>query len=514
MPAPPLLNSFEGGTDGVTISTSNSGGLSGVPFDAVTGALPVFTNVQAHRSLLGMRIVDAAAVQHVDWTGMGSITTSVWFRFYVWMAALPTGASLYVIKFLNQAGGTCAWLRINTSGQIIMSNAADTGAFTGSVAINTNGWTRIEARVLPSTTVGELQFWMYKDPDSFTVSDTALATSQVLAANMGQVQWGVVGTPIPTTPFTFYLDDLGVSSTGPVGPVAAAPSAPVHPLLPMLHKLTLLRRPGLVFPVPYLEIPVAGNVYQPTGSLTAGTIFSGEADVEYGESGSLTAGAIFSGADVAEHSETGSLTTRALASGTDVFNPNETGSLTAGTILSGADVFNANETGTAPVGTLLSGASEYVPSGPATYNKAGSLTTGAITSCADSFQPAETGSLTAGTQPRGADAYTAIEAGSLTAGVLPSGADAQTVGRSGSLLVDTLLAGISQYVPPGPDVVAAAVEVHDLSGTAVSVNDLVTVSVGVSDAPGTSVSVSDSQGTSVSASDTGGTTVAIHDVLP
>jgi hypothetical protein len=224
MAAPPLANSFNGGVDGVVISNANSGGLSGDAFDSVTGALCKYTNDgQPYSPPCGMKIVDAAAQQTVNWTGLGSITTDLYFRFCMKLSALPTTNRFYMMRLQNNAAGACAWLRmIAGTGVMSVADASQSGfGAEGTVPVATGKWVRIEFHVKASTTVGVLEWRLYNTADSATIDDSAGGTGLVLAANVDQMWFGSQST-FPTTPFTVAYDNLAVSTAGWIGPVPVA----------------------------------------------------------------------------------------------------------------------------------------------------------------------------------------------------------------------------------------------------------------------------------------------------
>lgn len=232
MPAPPILNTFESGQpDTTVITTANSGGDAGTAFNAIT-ASPTFSTTQAHSGTLAMRWDTTAtfAQIHADWTGLGSITTSVWFRFYLYLTANFSGSAPRLIGVRTSTPGNSAFLSMSSTGQLNAMNAAQTGLGAGSVAVNLNAWVRIEFRVLSSTTVGEFEWWLYNTPeapiDSF--DETKLHTAQVLGANTDGVQWGPTTVTGPNS-WVGFFDDVAVSRQEQIGPGNAPPSLPVDP---------------------------------------------------------------------------------------------------------------------------------------------------------------------------------------------------------------------------------------------------------------------------------------------
>lgn len=221
MPAPPLSNTFEGGTDGVAITVGNSGGDSGDAFSSIAGTLCLFEADAAFHGTMGMRIVDATGSNRCQWESLGTITTDVWIRTYLRISTTPVTDNAVFFKGLTQAGTAHMALRINTTTRFMQAeNAAGSAiaASIGDVAVPTNDWIRVEARILASATVGQIEWKWWDDPDSAgDPTDTASATGQVLGANTGAALFGI-SSSAPATPFTADYDDLAVSSTGWIGP--------------------------------------------------------------------------------------------------------------------------------------------------------------------------------------------------------------------------------------------------------------------------------------------------------
>jgi hypothetical protein len=223
MAAPPLRNSFDGGADGVGITIANSGGGSGNAFDNGVGTLCKYTAAQQHSRALGMGIVDATVAQTVNWTGLGSITSDAYFRFYMYLTALPTTGRLYPLRLNDNAAAACGWLRlIAGTGTVSLADASQSGfGADGTVPVAINQWVRIELHVVASTTAGVLEWRLYNTADSTSIDDSAGGTGLVLGANLDQLWFGSQST-FPTTPFTVIYDDLAVSTAGWIGPAPVA----------------------------------------------------------------------------------------------------------------------------------------------------------------------------------------------------------------------------------------------------------------------------------------------------
>jgi hypothetical protein len=230
-----LTNSFEGGTNGTTISAANSGGNSGSAFNVVTigtGGALTFSNTQAaHGSLSAEFVEPASAVTiTVAWTTSltGSSIPTVYFRAYVWYASLPS-QGVRIVSVLN--GSTfLGGLQLNTTGKLSPLSAAGTAqTFTGNGitattnALNTGAWSRIEGFITGSATVGQISVSIFNTPDSVTPTETeATAATINTSAAITQLRFGDSST---APSFTCYLDDLGGSDTGYLGPALLTGSA-------------------------------------------------------------------------------------------------------------------------------------------------------------------------------------------------------------------------------------------------------------------------------------------------
>jgi hypothetical protein len=236
MPAPPLANTLEGGTDTTTITPGNSGGASGDAFsNVVIGASATLTfSATQSRNALSMALVEpgTSALTYAEWTGLGSITANIWFRFYLFLVALPN-VILLPLRFNTSGAVGDAFLRINTSGTVQYDNAAQLGeaGTLGTVVCKTGQWIRLEGRVKSSTTVGEAEWRLFNNADSTAYDDTKNATGLVLGANADACRIGSTVAAGPTSQ-TFYFDDLALSTVDWIGPSLARASMFNH--LPLI----------------------------------------------------------------------------------------------------------------------------------------------------------------------------------------------------------------------------------------------------------------------------------------
>ena len=221
MPAPPLSNTFESGQpDGTVISAGNSGGGAGTAFSVITGS-PTYsvTHVKAGSLAMSVDTTGTYAETHVAWTGLGSFTTNVWFRTYMYLTANPVATQPRLLCARTSAAANSGFVTMTTAGLLQSMNAAQAGSGTGTVPVALNQYIRVEWRILSSTTVGESEWWLYNTPEApiGSFDDHTNTTGMVLGANTDGIRYGAATATGPAN-FHFWMDDVAVSSTGQVGP--------------------------------------------------------------------------------------------------------------------------------------------------------------------------------------------------------------------------------------------------------------------------------------------------------
>jgi hypothetical protein len=209
-----LINSFEGGTSGVNISTANSGGLSGNAFDGIVlgaGGTLQYSNAQsAHGSISMLSQTVAANSTGVSWTAQMGNQTQVWFQSYMFFPSLPTGITQFFSALISGTG--TARFNITTSGQMQIAGTASTFT-TGTAAIPTNQWFRVNGYAIGSTTAGAAQVNLFSPMDSLKPIESDVVTS---VNTGGQFQSYAFGPNVATAnQGPLYMDDLWLSSVGP-----------------------------------------------------------------------------------------------------------------------------------------------------------------------------------------------------------------------------------------------------------------------------------------------------------
>lgn len=222
-----LTNSFEGGTNGTTITTGNSGGASGNAFDFVgvgAGATNEYSNAQAAGGTLSCQLQTVAGVaDDVQWNTAGSApsVSQMWFRLYVYITSNP-GATVRLWNATNGAGSVMS-AQLNSTGHIIISYSPSGTIFTTfTTAVNTNGWFRVEGFCVVSATVGQVSVSLYNSPGSGSATETHTsgATLNTASANPTTYSFGNSSTIANIGPW--WIDNVGLSTTGALGPANAS----------------------------------------------------------------------------------------------------------------------------------------------------------------------------------------------------------------------------------------------------------------------------------------------------
>jgi hypothetical protein len=217
-----LVNSAEGGSSGTTVTTGNSGGASGNAWDVVgigTGDSLTFDSTYAAHGLLSYKISTGSSANPCDVQWSSSLTGSsvgeIWFRAYLYFTANPASAIKLIVA--NVSGTQAAALQLLTTGQLRWLNTSGATILTTTNSIPLNQWCRIEGFIVGSSTVGQVSVSLYDTPDSGTATETETsAATQNTDGAMTLIRYGVDVGVANIGPF--WMDDIGVSTTGYLGP--------------------------------------------------------------------------------------------------------------------------------------------------------------------------------------------------------------------------------------------------------------------------------------------------------
>jgi hypothetical protein len=235
---PTLSNSFEGGTNATTITTGNSGGTSGTAFDAVTisgSNTLTYSTTSPARGTLGMAVAipgSSGNPAYATWAGslitdqVGGTTATTYGRVYLKLPAIPnpggTGATL--MRAMNSAGSAQRWsVRLNSSGQIQVADGTNTVIATSTTTLTSGTVWRIEVGGEGKAS-GTIECRIYLGHSITPTETIGPLTAQNLGGSIFSLRFGIGASLAPATSQTWYLDDLGASTTTWPGPSVSVPN--------------------------------------------------------------------------------------------------------------------------------------------------------------------------------------------------------------------------------------------------------------------------------------------------
>lgn len=217
-----LVNNFEGGTTGTTITTANSGGSSGNAFDVVTnsgtGAVDIYdTTLAAHGSVSCKVSTGTSAVQSLNrWSTSIGTVPQAWFRMYVYFTAFPAAVTR-IMGYATTVGTTCGTIGIGTNGKVQFFNAGGSAVITTANTVPLNAWCRIEGLLIGSATAGQMQLKFFTSMDAQVPAELLTSTAtQNTTGSPGLFSFGVISNVANVAPF--WMDAIGISTTGYLGP--------------------------------------------------------------------------------------------------------------------------------------------------------------------------------------------------------------------------------------------------------------------------------------------------------
>ena len=213
-------NSFEGGSNGTTITTGNSGGASGDAFDNApapgTSATMTFSTAQAAHGSVSMS-TSSGGTSTTAYAGYTLASVSSDFvRAYYRLTSLPS-AQQVVMRYLS-GGSQSLRVNVKTDGAIEVRNAAN-GVITNgttTATVSAGAWFRIELSITFSATVGAITLRLYLSPDSTSITETLTMTNAALTATSNEVRFGIgAGT---ANAVQCWCDDVAIEGATWHGP--------------------------------------------------------------------------------------------------------------------------------------------------------------------------------------------------------------------------------------------------------------------------------------------------------
>lgn len=167
---------FEGLASGTVLTTSNTGGAAGVAYNSIVG-LPTATSTQSYKGTRSSSVATSSSTTTYgqDTSNLGPSRT-VRGRCVFRMSGNPA-ANASVIETLNASTVACR-VQVTTGGLIRVADSTGAQMSTsGTTAIPTNQWVRIEWRFVASATVGQATVKVWFTPDSTGTPDISLTSA-------------------------------------------------------------------------------------------------------------------------------------------------------------------------------------------------------------------------------------------------------------------------------------------------------------------------------------------------
>lgn len=218
-----ISNCAEGGTQGTTASSSNTGAESGTALDSQTidaGCSLTFDAAAAFAGALGYRFVMASGnircwQRLPGLNAAGRVVLRLWFK----LDTVPTQTE-YICSLRSASAQVCV-MTIGTDGKLVMQNAAGAGITSGANgssassratnAISANTWYRLELSATKGTTTsnGSLEYAYYQG-NSGTAEFSWTGTTNVNAgtANITSVRLGRLTGAASSEARTLDLDGI------------------------------------------------------------------------------------------------------------------------------------------------------------------------------------------------------------------------------------------------------------------------------------------------------------------
>jgi hypothetical protein len=219
-----LLNDYEGGINGVVVTTANSGGGIRTAFTAVSSTV-TYTNANStSRGALSGTCSDYTTTSNVRWA-LANPTAANLSNYY-WVTAATT-ADLLTQRLSVTGDTTGATVRINTASKLRLTDSANTIIWTATNTFPLNQWVRIE--LWANSTTGQARLAYFLGDSTTPAEDSGIVTGSFGGgAAFVNARHGLLGT---ATGYggSLYWDDAQVwtdtdATSSLIGPFPAAAS--------------------------------------------------------------------------------------------------------------------------------------------------------------------------------------------------------------------------------------------------------------------------------------------------
>lgn len=350
-------NNAEGGSDGLTVTTGNSGGDSGTALANVnipSGSAAVFSDDQSAHGNLSYALT-AASAQPAS-VRLHDVSTGMQWsaRAYVRLTGLPTQAQQF-LEIRHTGNAVVARLHLQTDGTLQAIDAAGAAISGGlsTTVLSLDTWYRITFRGTVNASTGTALYDIYAGDSTTSIEGKSL--TGVNTGSTAAQRWGCGKLSTAGDLATVYLDDLAITTATSVEmPSAGGELADFRAVGPQPFEPggAFFRDPMWVDWTPPVGGPVALD-----GSGSASADASAQLDSIRDLAGSGAAAAGVGGTLVADRPVTASAGAAASASGTLSITRDVAGVSPAASGLGG----------------VLDGARTLVGAGPASASASGVL---------------------------------------------------------------------------------------------------------------------------------------------
>lgn len=213
-------NTFETGTNGVAVSSANSGGSADTAFDSVsigTGATLAYDNARAVAGVLSCQVATgvSTSLSFAEWAAatLGTQDT-VFLRGYFFFTANPAAAHRIMAAFGSAT--TRASIQVSASGKLRSHLPAGGIIQTMTASIPLNQWFRVEARITGSAANGQIEVALFSTAASSIPTEVITSSAtQNLGGQIDSARWGLSTALANVAPF--WIDNVAVGIGGYVG---------------------------------------------------------------------------------------------------------------------------------------------------------------------------------------------------------------------------------------------------------------------------------------------------------
>lgn len=205
-------NTFEGGTNGVAVSTANSGGASGTAFNAATAGLN-FSNTRAHDGTLSGVFTTDAATTYLAWYPGNTVNAQA--RAYFYLTEANSGGEFHLIGLYESNGNSILVFRISASNILrLYKNVAPTSnTWAPTTTMPVGQWIRAEILFEQGTTSsnGRARAAIFAGESTTPLADSGWVSGLNLGAGtnpMAHVRFGKIGAG--SNADGVYIDDLAL----------------------------------------------------------------------------------------------------------------------------------------------------------------------------------------------------------------------------------------------------------------------------------------------------------------